>query len=96
VLEAITKWKKATKPFKLRRPVVVGKRPAGITIPWQVLLGFCALVIWQVLLVFCALVIIVLGIIAWSYPWFRLPVAYIAITILIFLACLSRYHSPQK
>jgi hypothetical protein len=84
VLDAITKRKKATKPFKLRRPVVVGERPAGITIPWKVLL------------VFCAMVIIVLGIIAWFYPWFRLPAAYIAVTILVFLACLSRYPSHQK
>jgi hypothetical protein len=30
------------------------------------------------------------------YPWFRLPAAYIVITILVFLACLSRYSSHQK
>ena len=33
------------KPFKLRRPVLVGKRPAGITVPWQVSLVFCAIII---------------------------------------------------
>jgi hypothetical protein len=70
------------KRFKLRRPVILGERPAGITIPWQVFL------------VFCSMVIIVLGIIGWFYPWFCLPVACIA--ILIFLACLSRYPSHQK
>ena len=62
--------------------MVVGERPASITIPWQVLL------------VFCAMVIIVLGIVVgWLYPWLGLPVAYIVITVLIFLACFARYQS---
>jgi hypothetical protein len=41
------------KPFKLRRPLLVGERPTGIIVPWQV---------W---LVFCAIVIIVAGIVGW-------------------------------
>ena len=92
MFEAITKMEEhKIKPFKLRRPVILGERPAGITIPWQVLLVFCSMVIRQVFLVFCSMVIIVLGILGWFYPGFCLPVACIA--ILIFLACLSRYPS---
>jgi Flp pilus assembly protein TadB len=71
------------KPFKLRRPLLVGERPTGIIVPWQV---------W---LVFCAIVIIVAGIVSWFHPWFGLPAAYIVITILIF-AWLFRYQSQQK
>jgi hypothetical protein len=82
------------KPFKLRRPVILGERPGGITIPWRELLVFCSMVIREVFLVLCSMVIIVLGIIGWFYPWFCLPVACIA--TLIFLACLSRYPSHQK
>jgi hypothetical protein len=97
VFETITKMEEhKIKPFKLRRPVVVGERPAGITIPWQGSLVFCSMVIRQVFLVFSAMIIIVLGIIGWLYPWSCLPVACIAITILIFFACLSRYPSHQK
>jgi hypothetical protein len=71
------------KPFKLRRPLLVGERPAGITVARQV---------W---VVFCAIVIIVAGIVGWFHPWFRLPEAYFVTTILI-IACLSRYQSHQK
>jgi hypothetical protein len=72
------------KPFKLRRPVVVGDRPVGITIPWR--MG----------LVFCTTVIIVVGIVGWFHPWFRLPEAYIVIVMLIFWTFLLRYRSDQK
>ena len=70
MFEPITKMEEhKTKPFKLRRPVVVGERPDGVIIPWQVFL------------VFSAMVIIVLAIIGRLYPWFCLPVACIAIAI---------------
>ena len=52
---------KRIKPFKLRRPVVVGRGPVGITITWWVWLAFCIMV-----------VIIVVGIVGWFYPWFGL------------------------
>jgi hypothetical protein len=71
------------KPFKLSRPLIVGERPASITVTWQ---------LW---VVFCAIVIIVAVVIGWFHPWVRLPEAYIVTTILI-IACLSRYQSHQK
>jgi len=71
------------KPFKLRRPVLVGQRPARIIVPRQVWLAFCAIVI------------MVAGIVSWFHPWFRLPAVYIVLTILI-LAWLSHYQSHQR
>jgi hypothetical protein len=69
------------KPFKLRRPVVVGDRPIGITIPWRMCL------------VFCMTVIIVVGIVGWFDPWLRLPEVYIVVVMLIFCTFLLRYRS---
>jgi hypothetical protein len=34
-------------------------------------------------LVFCATLIVVVGIAAWFFPWFRLPAIYVAIGMLI-------------
>ena len=83
-VDAINKMEEhKLKPFKLRRPLLVGERPTGIGIAWQV---------W---VVFCAIVIIVAGIVGWFHPWLRLPEAYIVTTILI-IACLYRYQSHQK
>jgi hypothetical protein len=53
---------KRIKPFKLRRPVVLGAGPLGITITWRVWLAFCTMV-----------VIIVVGVVSWFHPWFGLP-----------------------
>jgi hypothetical protein len=97
VFETIAKVEEhKIKPFKLRRPVVVGERQAGFTIPWQALLVFCAIVIRQVLWLFCAMIIIVSGIIAWFYPWFCLPVACIAITIIIFFGVFASLSVSSK
>ena len=73
------------KSFKLRRPVVVGDRSTGITIPWRVWLVFCTTII-----------IIVVGIIGWFYPWFRLPEAYIVIVMLISWALLLLNRSYSR
>jgi hypothetical protein len=71
------------KPFKLRRPLLVGERPTGIIIAWKV---------W---IVVCAIVIVVAGVVGWVDPWFRPLEAYIITTTLI-IACLFRYQSHQK
>jgi hypothetical protein len=71
------------KPFKLRRPLLVGERPTGIIVAWKV---------W---IVVCAIVIIVAGVVGWFHPWFRPLEAYIVATILV-IAWLFRYQSHQK
>jgi hypothetical protein len=83
-VDAINKMEEhKLKPFKLRRPVLVGERPTGIIIAWKV---------W---IVVCAIVIVLAGVVGWVDPWFRPLEAYIITTILI-IACLFRYQSHQK
>ena len=93
MLEAITNRKKnKIKPFKLRRPVVVGFRPGALTTPWRAWVVFTLPWVW---FVFCTTVIIVAGIVGWFYPWFGLAALHIVIVMLFSSTCLHCYLSRR-